>query len=68
LWAWAQVVELRRSIWIFEGLRLLALLPLSLAIPPALRLVFIGFVVVQAVALAATALPARRAARPLSSN
>lgn len=68
LWAWAQVVELRRSIWIFEGLRLLALLPLGLAIPPALRLVFIGFVVVQVVALAATALPALRAARPLSSN
>ena len=68
LWSWAQVVEGRRSIWLYEGLRLLALVPLGLVMPESLRLVWVGFLVVQGAALASTALPALRTARPLSSN
>ena len=68
LWSWAQVVEGRRGIWLYEGLRLLALVPLGLVMPDALRLVWVGFLIVQGAALASTALPALRTARPLSSN
>lgn len=68
IWAWAQVVEQRRGIWLFETLRLLCLLPLGLAVPAPLRPVWLAFLVVQTLALAGTAVPALRTTRPLSSN
>ena len=43
LWSWAQSRRGPPGIWLYEGLRLLALVPLGLVMPESLRLVWVGF-------------------------